>query len=86
LLKNNLLSNSIMYKTWSSNQNRCEILKIIESLKKYKNIFSEIILENSTLAIRVVEEIKLLDSLCEHECIKEEIKSKLVGLFKQISC
>ncbi len=75
-----------MYKTWSSNQNRCEILKIIESLKKYKNIFSEIILENSTLAIRVVEEIKLLDSLCEHECIKEEIKSKLVGLFKQISC
>ena len=72
-----------MYKTWSSSQNRSEILKIIESLKKYKNIFSEIILENSSLAIRVVEEeIKLLDSLCEHECVREEIKSKLAGLFK----
>jgi hypothetical protein len=80
LLKNNLISNSIMYKTWNSIYNRKEVLDIIQSLKIYRKIFAEF-KENKIIPLSIREEIKLLESLCEHECIREDIKLKLAEFF-----
>lgn len=68
-----------MYKTWNSSHNRKEVLNIIQSLNTYKNIFVE--LQHESL-VSIREEIKLLNSLCEHECIREDIKLKLAEFFR----
>lgn len=68
-----------MYKTWNSTHNRKEVLNIIQSLNTYKNIFVE--LQHESL-VSIREEIKLLNSLCEHECIREDIKLKLAEFFR----
>lgn len=70
-----------MYKTWNSSHNRKEVLNIIQSLNTYKKIFVELQLNEKNL-FSIREEIKLLNSLCEHECIREDIKLKLAEFFR----
>ena len=68
ILDTNLISNSIMYKTWNNKDNRLMAIEII-------NFLSEIKLVDNN-------EIILLKSLSHHECIHEEIKSNLRNILK----
>jgi hypothetical protein len=74
IFNKNLFSNAIMYKTWNENHNMKIVNDIIEYLegninkfKVYVELFSE--------------EFTILKQLCEHECIREEIKIKLIKFF-----
>ncbi len=67
-----------MYKTWNSIKNRNIILDIFNGLIVNENIF-ELIFSNSNKAIS--QELEVIESLCDHECIREEIKIKLREVF-----
>jgi hypothetical protein len=76
ILSTNVLSLSIMYKTWNNEENRNIIIEINSHLVKNKNEF--ILCEKLG---KCKEEFQLLESLCEHECIREKIKENLKILF-----
>lgn len=71
VLNTSLISNSIMYKTWNSPENR-KIINIIMD-----NFEFPILKANSS------EEIKILNELCDHECIHEEMKFKINLIFNK---
>ena len=68
-----------MYKTWNSMKNRNIILDILNGLILNKNIF-DLIFSNRNNAIS--QELEVIESLCDHECIREEIKIKLREVFR----
>lgn len=68
----NLLSKIIMYKTYFNEKNLQTALKVIRLLITNKNKLIELSVKNEYL---------ILYELCEHECIREEIKTKLKQLF-----
>jgi hypothetical protein len=66
-----------MYKTWNHKKNRDQIIKI------FKNVEADFadIINCSNLSSQTEEEIKVLESLCEHECIQKEVQNMLKTFF-----
>ena len=70
-----ILSYAIMYKSWSWEENQKSLIQIVNLLTKsnIRILFSH--KENQ-------EELALLRTLCDHCCIREEIKRSLRQIFK----
>jgi hypothetical protein len=68
-----IISKLVMYKSWNNEKFRILIISMIKFLQnsdKFKQI-------NSTC-----NESKVLKSLCDHECIREDVQNQLKLLFK----
>jgi len=77
----NLLSNSIMYKTWNSLKNTNIIIEILNTVMniRNKNKLNEYKNEDN-----IRKEFNLIEGLCDHECIREEIRKKLKVVFGKL--
>ncbi len=76
LLKIQVISYLIMYKSWAWEENQKILIEILFILKE-TNIFFKIRNLNYT-----IEELILLESLKDHCCIREEIRTVLRNIFK----
>jgi hypothetical protein len=70
VMNTSLISNSIMYKTWNNPENRKILNKILDNFPMIKDDSSN-------------EEIKILNDLCDHECIHQDMKYKLNLIFNK---
>jgi hypothetical protein len=72
-LNKEIISKLIMYKSWNNENFRKLIISIIiflQNSSKFKKINSS------------YNESNILKSLCDHECIREEVQNELKLLFK----
>ncbi len=78
----NLLSNSIMYKTWNSLKNTNIILEILNTIIEIRNKNS---LNRHMNDDKITKEFQIIEGLCDHECIRQEIRHKLKTVFRKLN-
>jgi hypothetical protein len=77
----NLLSNSIMYKTWNSSKNTNIVIEILNGLfDTWNKIHISQDADDS-----IAKEFAIIEGLCDHECIRDEIRNKLKNIFGKVN-
>ena len=72
-LNKEIISKLVMYKSWNNEKFRLLIISMIKFLQK-SDKFKQI--------SQSFNESNVLKSLCDHECIREEVQKQLKLLFK----
>ena len=79
ILGKQFLSIFIMYKTWANTKIREHVIKCIRMTGKC--LGANIAVESNSIEVK--KEMQLLESLCDHICIRDEIKTELRGVFQR---
>lgn len=82
IFASNLISNCIMYKTWNSTKNREIVIDILNRFVGNRNEINTMIMNEDGM---IRKEIDILQGLCDHECIREEIRIKLKDVFARLN-
>lgn len=83
VLSQQFLSLFIMYKTWYNEKIRNRVIEMIKLIRG--DLIEMNLNKNEMCALKcdLKKEIDLLESLCDHICIREEIKKELRLIFNQ---